>query len=230
MCRASFELRSKTRLESHHDVRGFDRNVGEVLERDNPVESSAVPQCASAVTSYIGLLRAVNLPGHNKIGMATLRELASALGLMEVQTLLQSGNIVFRSEARGSSQLEQLLEREAAKRIGLTTDFFVRSGSEWQSIIAANPFPKEAKSDPSHLLAFVVKDDVGPKQVKALQEAISGREVVRAKGRCAYLVYPDGIGRSRVTSAVIEKKLGTRGTARNWNTVLKLAALADGAE
>ena len=62
--------------------------------------------------------------------------------------------------------------------------------------------------------------------MKALQQAIKGREVVRAKGRFAYIVYPDGIGRSKLTSALIEKMLGTRGTGRNWNTVLKLAALA----
>jgi uncharacterized protein (DUF1697 family) len=178
------------------------------------------------VTSYIGLLRAVNLPGHNKIGMAALRDLASAIGLKEAQTLLQSGNLVFQSEARASAQLEQLLEREAAKQLGLATEFFIRSNVEWQSIIAANPFPKEAKTDPSHLVAFVLKDDVGQKHVQALQDSIVGREVVRAKGRCAYLIYPDGIGRSKVTAALIEKKLGTRGTARNWNTVLKLATLA----
>jgi uncharacterized protein (DUF1697 family) len=62
--------------------------------------------------------------------------------------------------------------------------------------------------------------------VTALQKAIVGREIVRAQGRSAYIVYPDGIGRSKLTAAMIEKKLGTRGTGRNWNTVLKLAALA----
>jgi uncharacterized protein (DUF1697 family) len=72
----------------------------------------------------------------------------------------------------------------------------------------------------------ITKDDVSPASVSALQNAIVGREVVRAKGRCAYIVYPDGIGRSKVTGAFIDKKLGTRGTGRNWNTVLKLAALA----
>jgi len=63
--------------------------------------------------------------------------------------------------------------------------------------------------------------------VAALQSAITGREVVRAKGRHAYVFYPDGIGRSRLTSALVEKKLGTRGTGRNWNTVLKVGALAE---
>ncbi|HZE75935.1 MAG TPA: hypothetical protein VE091_11545, partial [Gemmatimonadales bacterium] len=62
--------------------------------------------------------------------------------------------------------------------------------------------------------------------VKLLNAAITGREIVRADGKHAYIVHPDGVGRSRLTNAIIEKKLGTRGTGRNWNTVLKLGALA----
>jgi uncharacterized protein (DUF1697 family) len=65
----------------------------------------------------------------------------------------------------------------------------------------------------------------GGAAVKALQAAVVGREVVRATGRQVYIVYPDGQGRSRLTNAAIEKRLGTRGTARNWNTVLRLAEL-----
>ena len=63
-------------------------------------------------------------------------------------------------------------------------------------------------------------------QVSALQAAIKGREIVKARGKQAYFVYPDGVGRSKLTIQVIEKALGTRGTARNWNTVLKLGELA----
>ena len=175
---------------------------------------------------HVALLRAVNLGSHNKIGMSDLRDLLVGLGFEHVQTLLQSGNIVF--EARGkTTALEQTLERAAAKQLGLETDFFVRTAKEWRAVIEANPFPREAKDDPSHLLAVITKDPVDPANVTALQKAIVGREVVRAKGRCAYIVYPDGIGRSKLTSAVIEKKLGTRGTARNWNTVLKLGILAE---
>ena len=187
---------------------------------------SNVAECARmALKAYIGLLRAVNLPAHNKVGMTDLRELVTALGFEDARTLLQSGNIVFRGEARRSDQLERELELAAAKRLGLSTDFFVRSAAEWQAIIDANPFPKEAKADPSHLVAVVLKGGASAKNVTALQQAIKGRERVVATGTCAYIVYPDGIGRSKVTSALIEKLLGTRGTARNWNTVLKLAAL-----
>lgn len=179
------------------------------------------------MTTYIGLLRAVNLGSHNKVSMSDLREWLAGLGMSEVRTLLQSGNMVFRGEARSMAQLETTLESAAARQLGLETGFFVRTAKEWQGIIAANPFPKEAKADPGHLVMMCLKDAPAAKSVTALQDAIKDREVVRASGRHAYFVYPDGIGRSRLTMTLIEKKLGTTGTARNWNTVLKLGALTE---
>jgi uncharacterized protein (DUF1697 family) len=175
---------------------------------------------------HIGLLRAVNLAGHNRIAMADLRALVTALGMQDVRTLLQSGNVVFRSAVRTGAQLERSLEGAAMKRLGLDTDFFVRTVSDWNALVAGNPFPEEAERDPGHLVVMFLKEAPNDEQVSALQKAITGREVVRAKGRHAYLVYPDGIGRSRLTTALIERKLATRGTGRNWNTVLKLGALA----
>lgn len=176
-------------------------------------------------TIHIGLLRAVNLAGLNKISMSDLRDLLVMLGLRDARTLLQSGNVVFRADI-AAAKLEGLLQDAAAKRLGLTTDFFVRTAKEWKGIVAANPFPDEARRDPGRLIVVVLKDAPEAEAVTALQNAIKGREVVRAKGRQAYITYPDGMGRSRLTTALIERKLGTRGTARNWNTVLKLAALA----
>jgi uncharacterized protein (DUF1697 family) len=178
------------------------------------------------MTIHIGLLRAVNLAGHNKIGMADLRDLLAAIGMEDVRTLLQSGNVVFRSGAQTAAQLEVVFEKAAAKRLGLETEFFVRTTADWKALIAGNPFPEEAKRDPGHLLVIFLKDAPSRENVAALQSAIKDREVVRAKGRHAYVVYPDGIGRSRLTTALIERKLGTRATGRNWNTVLKLGALA----
>jgi uncharacterized protein (DUF1697 family) len=93
-------------------------------------------------------------------------------------------------------------------------------------VIAHNPFPDEAERDPARLHVMPLKEAPGEDQVDALQAVITGREVLRAHGREAYIVYPDGAGNSRLTNALIERKLGTRGTARNWNTVLKIQALA----
>jgi uncharacterized protein (DUF1697 family) len=179
------------------------------------------------MTTFIGLLRAVNLAGLNKIAMSDLRDLLTGLGARDVQTLLQSGNVVFRSDVRTAAALEQQIEAAAAKRLGLATDVFVRSAGEWKALIAANPFPREAKQDPGHLLVMPLKAAPKPASVTALQRTIRGREIIKADGRCAYIVYPDGIGRSRLTTALIEKGLETRGTGRNWNTARKLEALAD---
>jgi uncharacterized protein (DUF1697 family) len=180
------------------------------------------------MTRHVALLRAVNLPSHNKIGMADLRQLLADLGFQDVQSLLQSGNLVFGSQGRTSEQLEALLESEAKACLGLATGFFVRTASEWSTVIAGNPFPEEAERDPGHLLVMFLKEEPDRKDVAALQEAITGREVVRAQGRHAYIVYPDGVGRSRLTNVLIERKLRTRGTGRNWNTVLKLGDLSRG--
>lgn len=180
------------------------------------------------MTTYLALLRAINLAGHKPVAMADLRDLLGQLGFRDPRSLLQTGNLVFEGPTRSTAALERLLEAEAEKRLALQTDFFVRTAEEWQAVVAQNTFREEAKSDPSHLLVFLLKAAPDAKAVTTLQAAIKGREVVRAQGRQAYIVYPDGVGRSRLTSAIIEKHLGTRSTGRNWNTVMKLGALAEG--
>lgn len=175
---------------------------------------------------YIGLLRAVNVAGANPVSMDALRTVLSRMGFEGVQSLLQSGNVVFRSSARDEGKLERRLELRVARDLGLRTDFFLRTAEEWDSVISENPFPREAEDDPGHLIVTALKDPPPKAAWTALDGAIHGREYVRGVGRHAYIVYPDGVGRSRLTAALIEKHLGTRGTNRNWNTVRKLGILA----
>lgn len=175
---------------------------------------------------HIALVRAINVGGRS-LPMAELRALFVELGLNRVHTLLQSGNAVFQSD-RTPAALEGLLEEATQRRFGLATEFFVRTAREWEAAIAANPFAPEARDDPSHLLLMALKTAPEAAEMRALNAAVAGlgRERVAAKGRHAYLVYPDGIGRSKMTNAFVESRLHTRGSSRNWNTVLKLAALA----
>jgi uncharacterized protein (DUF1697 family) len=178
------------------------------------------------MTTYIGLLRAINLGPHNRIAMSDLRAMLEKIGFEDPATLLVSGNVVFKSSSKAADAVGRRLEEASTKHLAVTTDYFVRSAREWKAIIDANPFPKEAKNDPARLVMMCLRNAPSAAQVKALQAAIKGREVVKAGGRQAYFVYPDGQGRSKLTIQVIEKALGTRGTARNWNTVLKLGELA----
>jgi uncharacterized protein (DUF1697 family) len=180
------------------------------------------------MTTYIAVLRGINVGGHRKVAMPELRDFVAALGFDDVQTLLNTGNLVFRGKAQSGAAVERLLEALAEKRLDLRTAFFVRTAKEWEAVIAHNPFPDEARSDPSHLVVLFLKDAPLADAVKALQEASKGPEIIRADGKQLYIVYPAGIGRSKLTADLMESKLGARGTGRNWNTVLKLAALAQG--
>lgn len=180
-----------------------------------------------AVTTHIALLRAVNVGGRGKVAMTDLRAMLEELGFEAPQSLLQSGNLVFASETTGAA-LEAVLEQEAKARLGLATDFIVRTANEWRRIVAANPFAAMAKEDPSHLVVMPLKSPPDAAGLKGLRAWIPGREAIEASGRELYISYPDGIGTSKLTGAVIERRVGARGTARNWNTVTKLAALAVG--
>jgi len=171
---------------------------------------------------FIGLLRGINVGGHKKVAMSDLLALLKRLDFDDARTLLQSGNLVFRTAGKNATQLERLLESEVLERLGLETKLFVRSEEEWKAVVAANPFTNEAKRDPARLVVVFLERAPEAENVKALQAAIKGRETLRAGGRHLYIVYPDGMGTSKLTNAVIEKKLAMRGTARNWNTVLKL--------
>jgi len=174
---------------------------------------------------HVALLRAINVAGRNLIAMASLRELFADLGFAGAKTLLQSGNVVFDGGRKSSSRLEEVLERETAERLGVAADYCVRTAGEWQSIIERNPFPAEADSAPNHLVVMLLKSNPGIAAVKLLREAIVGPERIHFDGRQLYIVYPAGIGTSKLTNRLIESRLATRGTGRNWNTVVKLAGL-----
>jgi uncharacterized protein (DUF1697 family) len=180
------------------------------------------------MSTYVLLLRAVNVAGRNTVRMAVLKELLEQLGFKEIQTLLQSGNAVFRGPRQSSATIERKIESDMQESLGLTVDSLVRTAAECQAILKRNPFSREAKTDPGHLVVLFLKSAVEADQVCALQEAIAGRECVKGDGRELFVTYPDGIGRSKLTNTLIERILGVRVTGRNWNTMQKLAGLAGG--
>jgi len=174
----------------------------------------------------IALLRAVNVGGRRKLAMADLRAMMAELGFAGVQTLIQSGNLVFDAgRHRSDGELERTLEAATQERFGLQADYLVRTADEWRAIVAANPFPDMARDDPAHLALMPLKAAPAADRIAALQAAIVGREQVRSRGRELYITYPDGAGTSKLTGALIERRLAVRGTARNWNTATKLAAM-----
>jgi uncharacterized protein (DUF1697 family) len=172
---------------------------------------------------HIALLRAVNVGGTGKLKMAELKAMAEAMGFTEVSTLLQSGNLAFRADK--ADRLEARIETELEKRFGLRSAVIVRTSDQWAKIVAANPYPDEARLDPSHLLVMPLKTPPKADAEAALQAAIKGPERVRVVGETAYFVYPEGMADTKLTPAIIERNLGAVGAARNWNTTMKLLGL-----
>jgi uncharacterized protein (DUF1697 family) len=177
----------------------------------------------TAMPLFIALFRGVNMAGHKKLAMSDLRTLAEHIGFAKVQTLLQSGNLIFSAASKSPTVLEATLERELAKRLKLATTALVRTAADWKAVVSANPFPGEARRDPSHLAVIFLKDKPSAKNLAALKSSLTGPEYFEARGRELYAFYPEDFARSKFTTALIDRKLDTIGTGRNWNTVLKLA-------
>jgi uncharacterized protein (DUF1697 family) len=176
------------------------------------------------MTEYVALLRAVNVGG-TVVPMASLRSVGEGAGFRDVKTFLQSGNVLFHGPARATATIERTLETETAAGLGITTDYLVRTTREWRAVIDGNPFPVEARETPAFLHVVFLKGSPTAGADARLRDAIRGRERTRLGDRCVYVVYPDGAGRSKLTLKVIERAVGHRGTARNWNTVTRVAAL-----
>ncbi len=170
----------------------------------------------------VAFLRAINVSATNKVTMADLRQFMTDLGFTGVTTLLQTGNVIF--DARDQVDLETQLKAEAEIRLGLKTEFFVRSAEDIDKIVAENPFPREAIDDPSHLVVLFANREASVEGQENLQSWIKGREYFRCVGRNFYFVYPDNIGNSKLTIKVIERHLDCLVTGRNWNTMLKIQA------
>jgi uncharacterized protein (DUF1697 family) len=173
----------------------------------------------------VALLRGINVGGNRKVSMAELRSAFGAMGFEDVRTLLNSGNIVFEAGKRSGAELEAFLEAEAEQRMGLKTDFIVRSAAEIARAIEANPFPEQAKGDPSHLTVTFLRASPPDGAFEGLGDASAGPELIAGSGRELYIYYPTGMGRSALSPGMIDARVRTRGTARNWNTVLKIAAM-----
>ncbi len=185
----------------------------------------ARPVAKAPLPAYALLLRGINIAGNKPVPMAELRRLLEGLGYADVRTLLNSGNVVLRGPAARPDDMARTLEAAMRRRFGFEVGCFVRGEAEWGRLIRANPYPAEAKRDPARLVLFLLDDKPPGKAVAVLRTAIAGPETVAAAGRQLWAYYPAGQGRSKLTLPLIERSLGTRGTGRNWNTVLKLAAM-----
>lgn len=170
------------------------------------------------------LFRAMNTGGV-RAPVGEQRAMARALGLGDPRTLLASGNLVVESAADPRA-LEAVIEAETERRFGRRIETIVRTPAQWAALIAANPLTREAAEAPSQLLLMVMKAGVKPGGLDALRAFATEDERVEPICGDDALVFwhPGGLGRSKMAEKAQPRLIGT-GTGRNWNTVLKLAAM-----
>lgn len=178
------------------------------------------------MTTFIALLRGINIGGHNKIPMAELRELCGNLGWKDVQSYIQSGNLVFRA-ASSPADLEARLEKAIELRFGLAIPVIIRSAADWRTVVEGNPFPEESRTQPNWVALVVPKAPPRPDAMARLRERAEADERVTQVGDVFWISYGNGIARSKLTPGLLDRLAGSPVTARNWRTVLKLAALAE---
>jgi uncharacterized protein (DUF1697 family) len=172
------------------------------------------------MTTWIALLRGINVGGRNAMPMATLATTFESVGCRSVRTYIQSGNVVFGSSATSKESLGQSLGDAVEARFGFRPGMLLLSEEAFRSALANNPFV-DALSEPKSLHFFFLDSPPGSPDMAGIQRLALPSERFLLKNAVFYLHAPDGFGRSKLAAAV-ERKLGEPATARNFATVQKL--------
>ena len=172
------------------------------------------------MTTYIALLRGINVGGHHKVNMAELREVVTQAGGEHVKTYIQSGNVVFSHNA-SAKKLVTLLESAISQATGFGVPVVLRTAAQMADVIAKNPF---VAPDSNHLHVSFFEERPDPQAFVTIDAEQFDPEGFTVVGRELYLYLPNGMGRAKLPVALGRIK-GPASTTRNWRTVTKLAEL-----
>ncbi len=175
----------------------------------------------------ISMLRGVNVGSHNRLKMDALRELYESLELLEPQTYIQSGNVLFKTRERNLTLVAKRIEDGIERTFGFRPNVIVRTSSDLRGVIAANPFATRRDIEPSRLLVIFLAREPGAEARDKVLKIKADPEELRIVGREVYIYFPNGMARPKLQPAVIERMLKIPGTGRNWNSVTKMLEMAE---
>lgn len=185
------------------------------------------------MTTYIALLRGINVGGNNKIPMAGLRGAFGQGGLSTIQTYIQSGNVVFRSEEHDKNLIVQRCEDCITKTFGLNIAVFVCTAHEWLALYNTNPFLTaglEGTFDPKQYHLTLLSTAPNTLRINSIQPENYAPDRFAIVGQNVYLHTPDGYGKTLLTNGFFEKTLAVKATTRNWHTVTELTTMINTGE
>lgn len=180
------------------------------------------------MTRYVSLFRGINVGGNQLVKMDALKELHRSLNLQDIQTYIQSGNVVFTSDNPDVAQIQKDIEDGFAQKFGFQVKVMLRTAGEFNKMIENNPFQNQPVRESRWVVAIFLASDPISTALEDIQKTYTGPEEIHIIGKETFIYYPEGQGRSKLTNTFLEKKLKTSGTARNWNTVLRLQKLMEG--
>ena len=172
--------------------------------------------------TLISLLRGINVSGQRKIRMADLTDAYEALDLTNVNTYVQSGNVVFHGKIRSTSKMAALLTQQIESRFGYDVTVMVRTPSDFKRIIKSNPFSVQAGSDPARVHVTFLASRPSAAMVKRLEDADTRGDEFSVGRQEIFLHCPNGYGKTKLNNAFFERKLEIPATTRNWKTVIAL--------
>ena len=178
------------------------------------------------MTTYISILRGINIAGKNKVVMADLKTLYESLGFEDVATYIQSGNVVFKGPAANPSRLAKSLEDVFAGHFNFPIRVLVLTEDELRKVINANPYAQDPGKDAAFFHVTFLGAVPSNSSIEKAQSIEAEEDDIQFIGQAAYLYCPNGCGRSKLTNNVLEAKLKVPATTRNWRTVNKLFELA----
>ena len=175
----------------------------------------------------ISMLRGVNLGPHHRIKMDALRALYESLKLENPRTYVQSGNVIFRTREKNAAKLGKQIQDAIEKKFGFRPEIVLRTTDELRKAIAASPFAKRPELEPGKILVTFLAGEPGPDAHANLAKLKEHPEELHLKGREMYIYFPDGAGKSKLPWSQVERLLKVTGTARNWNSVTNMLAMAE---
>ena len=186
----------------------------------------AARKTKAVATTFIALLRGVNVGGANRLTMAALQSAFADAGGGQVETLLQSGNVVFEAPANAGEPIAARVRASLARLHGIEAPIVLRDGEGWLKLVAGNPFVA-AGANPDMLHAACLSAAPSAERIARLEPNRSPPDAFVVIGAEVYLNLPNGVARSKLSNAWLDARLGVVSTMRNWRTVMKLAAMVE---
>ncbi|MEM7674219.1 MAG: DUF1697 domain-containing protein [Verrucomicrobiota bacterium] len=175
----------------------------------------------TTIQTHAAFVRGINVGGRNKVPMKALRDVCEKIGCESVETLLQTGNVLFSGVA-SEKDLESVFEEAIESRFGFFASVTIRKVVDLVEIFETSPFADVAAIDPSRVILYFSKKPIRAEAQSELAKRAAGQEVIRTFNDGLWIYFPNGIGRSKLTPAVIDKASGSASTGRNWKTVKTL--------